>query len=260
VFRETTTLRLDDPVRVQVLEAVTVGTPTVSASWQPDGAARGRDLRLPGRGGRPHVDRIEAAAGDDWARPLSGAGGLEHPLYATYALVLATFLGTLGLPHVLVRFYTNPDGASARRTTLFVLALLGTFYLAPALYGALGRVYVPQLLLTGQTDAVVLALPRAMVGGLTGALLEALLVAGAFAAFLSTSSGCWSRPRASSCRTSCAGRSATSGGPRWWRPSCRSCWRWPPAGCRSAWWSGWPSRWPPRPSARCWCSASGGAG
>jgi Na+(H+)/acetate symporter ActP len=57
------------------------------------------------------------------------------------------------------------------------------------MYGALGRLYVPQLLLTGQTDAVVLALPRAMAGGLAGALLEALLVAGAFAAFLSTSSG-----------------------------------------------------------------------
>jgi len=190
VFRETTTLRLDDPVRVQVLEAVTVRAPTGDRLLAP-----GRERLeagtyvFPAGAAVPHVDRIEAAAGDDWARPLSGAGGLEHPLYATYALVLATFLGTLGLPHVLVRFYTNPDGASARRTTLFVLALLGTFYLAPALYGALGRVYVPQLLLTGQTDAVVLALPRAMVGGLTGALLEALLVAGAFAAFLSTSSG-----------------------------------------------------------------------
>ena len=31
----------------------------------------------------------------------------------------------MGLPHVIVRFYTNPDGRSARRTTLVVLALLG---------------------------------------------------------------------------------------------------------------------------------------
>jgi len=115
--------------------------------------------------------------------------GREHPLYATYALVLATFLGTMGLPHVLVRFYTNPDGAAARRTTMVVLGLLGVFYLLPALYGALGRLYAPELLLTGRTDAVVLALPGALVGGLGGDLLQALLVAGAFAAFLSTSSG-----------------------------------------------------------------------
>ncbi len=190
VSRVTTTVHLDEAVRVDVLEPVVV---------QVDGAPRtlevGRttltagDLVFPQGAAVPHVDRIEASSGNRWARPLSGAGGAEHPLYATYALVLATFLGTMGLPHVLVRFYTNPDGAAARRTTLGVLALLGTFYLAPAVYGALGRLYAPQLLLTGRTDAVVLELPTAMVAGAGGQLLEALLVAGAFAAFLSTSSG-----------------------------------------------------------------------
>ena len=33
----------------------------------------------------------------------------------------ATFLGTMGLPHVLVRYYTNPDGIGARRTTVTVI-------------------------------------------------------------------------------------------------------------------------------------------
>ena len=54
----------------------------------------------------------------------------------------------------------------------------------------LGRIYTPQLLMTGQTDAVVLLLPGAALGdGLAGRLLAALVAAGAFAAFLSTSSG-----------------------------------------------------------------------
>ena len=191
VFRETTTVRLDSPVRVEVLEPVVVevsgsGPQLLAAGEQvlPEGS-----VVFPAGAPVPHIDRIEAATGDSWAAPLSGAGGLEHPLYATYALVLATFLGTMGLPHVLVRFYTNPDGAAARRTTLVVLGLLGTFYLVPTLYGALGRLYTPELLLTGRTDAVVLALPSALIGGVGGQLLEALLVAGAFAAFLSTSSG-----------------------------------------------------------------------
>ena len=124
-------------------------------------------------------------------RLLPGAAGRRpRGLFATYSLILATFLGTMGLPHVLVRFYTNPDGAAARRTTLVVLGLVGLFYLLPTLYGVLGRVYTPQLLLTGQTDAVVLLLPGAALGGgLTGQLLGALVAAGAFAAFLSTSSG-----------------------------------------------------------------------
>jgi cation/acetate symporter len=125
--------------------------------------------------------------GEQWVLPL--ASGIEHPLYATYSLILATFLGTMGLPHVLVRFYTNPDGRTARRTTLVVLVLLGSFYLMPALYGALGRVYAPDLLADDRTDSVVLELPARMVDGMLGDALGALVTAGAFAAFLSTSSG-----------------------------------------------------------------------
>ena len=189
VFRETTSVRLDAPVVVDVAERVVVQTSTGPRVLAPGPSRLEGTVVFPAGSSVPHVDRIERATGDTWAQPLSGAGGLEHPLYATYALVLATFLGTMGLPHVLVRFYTNPDGAAARRTTLVVLGLLGTFYLVPALYGAFGRLYAPELLMTGRTDAVVLALPAAMVGGLLGELLQALLVAGAFAAFLSTSSG-----------------------------------------------------------------------
>jgi cation/acetate symporter len=90
---------------------------------------------------------------------------------------------------VLVRFYTNPDGRTARRTTLVVVALLGAFYLFPPLYGALGRVYASDLLLTARTDTVVLLLPSRVLPGTVGDLLSALTTAGAFAAFLSTSSG-----------------------------------------------------------------------
>ncbi|MGV9308152.1 sodium/solute symporter [Nonomuraea sp. NPDC003727] len=132
-------------------------------------------------GGAPGLPAHDAA---HWQLPLAGAK--EYGLYSTYSLILATFLGTMGLPHVLVRFYTNPDGRAARRTTLVVLSLLGAFYLLPALYGWLGRIYAPDL---AGTDAVVLTLPSRMIGGTLGDLLTALVTAGAFAAFLSTSSG-----------------------------------------------------------------------
>jgi Na+(H+)/acetate symporter ActP len=137
----------------------------------------------------PRVSGVDAAFGPDWLLP-GDPDAADRGLFATYSLILATFLGTMGLPHVLVRFYTNPDGASARRTTLVVLGLVGLFYLLPTLYGVLGRVYTPQLLMTGRTDAVVLLLPEAALGGgVTGQLLGALVAAGALAAFLSTSSG-----------------------------------------------------------------------
>ncbi|QWZ07450.1 cation acetate symporter [Nocardioides panacis] len=132
-------------------------------------------------------DGSPALADGAWASPLDSTEA--HPLYTTYSIIVATFLGTMGLPHVVVRFYTNPDGRTARRTTLVVLALLGLFYVLPPVYGALGRLYAPDLVAAGATDTVVLELPARMVGGLGGELLSALTAAGAFAAFLSTSSG-----------------------------------------------------------------------
>ncbi|WP_405147010.1 cation acetate symporter [Sphaerisporangium sp. NBC_01403] len=194
-----------DPVTVAVSADVTVRferQTVVTATGRVDGReVRGERLTLPPGNHAirhdttvafpagapvPHVESLPVLTDHQWALPLHGR---EHPLYATYSLILATFLGTMGLPHVLVRFYTNPDGRAARRTTLVVLTLLGAFYLLPAVYGALGRLYTPELLMTGRTDAVVLTLPGRMVGGTAGELLGALVTAGAFAAFLSTSSG-----------------------------------------------------------------------
>jgi Na+(H+)/acetate symporter ActP len=49
--------------------------------------------------------------------------------------------------------------------------------------------FAPDLARSGQPDAMVLRLPGELVGGVPGDLLSALVVAGAFAAFLSTTSG-----------------------------------------------------------------------
>jgi cation/acetate symporter len=136
------------------------------ATWRSDGAP----------------DAFDAA---DWVQPMTGG----HSVYVTYSLILATFLGTMGLPHVVVRFYTNPDGRAARRTTVAVLGLLSLFYLLPPVYGFLGRVYAQDLIARHRTDSVVLELPSHVFSGPLGDLLTAVVSAGAFAAFLSTSSG-----------------------------------------------------------------------
>jgi Na+(H+)/acetate symporter ActP len=201
-FPHSTVVRIQDPVRFDVRSPVTVlargGLDGIarSAAGEPvrlaDGehaAAAGSSLTFPAGAVVPHRAGLAPASGLKWASPLSGAGGRSHPLYAVYSILLATFLGTMGLPHVLVRFYTNPDGHAARRTTLLVLVLLSVFYLLPTVYGALGRVFAPQLLLTGQTDTAVLVLPQIAQAGEGGRLLAALAAAGAFAAFVSTASG-----------------------------------------------------------------------
>lgn len=128
------------------------------------------------------------STGSDWIASGGGLGG-QHPLYQVLSIMVATFLGTMGLPHVLVRFYTNPDGRAARRTALAVIALLSLFYLFPTLLGVFSRLYVPRLLITGNADAAVLLAPSSAIGGPAGQLLAALVAAGAIAAFLATSSG-----------------------------------------------------------------------
>ncbi|MBM7506175.1 cation acetate symporter [Agromyces aurantiacus] len=131
---------------------------------------------------------VEPALAPSAAFPAeAGPAGLE--VYRTVSLMVALLFGTLGLPHVLVRFYTNPDGPAARRTTVIVLALLSAFYLFPTLFGLLGRSFAPDLASAGEADALVLVLPDRLVPGLGGQLLTALVIGGAFAAFLSTSSG-----------------------------------------------------------------------
>ena len=112
-----------------------------------------------------------------------------HTVGATASLFVALLLGTMGLPHVLVRFTTNPNGDSTRQTTVIVLVLLSVFYVFPTMIGLFGRVAAPDVLGATRSDALVLLLPGALVPGPVGEALTALVIAGAFAAFLSTSSG-----------------------------------------------------------------------
>jgi cation/acetate symporter len=116
-------------------------------------------------------------------------------LIYTFSLIVALVCGTAGLPHILVRFYTNPDGVAAKKTTMWVMILIGVFYVFPPVFGVLGRNLMPELYtgLAGVkgTDAVVLRLPTLISQkyGVVGSILSGITCAGAFAAFMSTFSG-----------------------------------------------------------------------
>ena len=117
-----------------------------------------------------------------------------YALLYTYSLIIALVCGTAGLPHILVRFYTNPDGAAAKRTTMWVMILIGVFYLFPPIFGVLGRNLLPELYGAAGakgTDKIVLELPRILNEryGALGSILSGITCAGAFAAFMSTFSG-----------------------------------------------------------------------
>jgi len=142
-----------------------------------------------------------------------------YALLYTYSLIIALVCGTAGLPHILVRFYTNPDGVAAKRTTMWVMILIGVFYVFPPVFGALGRNLMPALydgVGVNGTDGIVLKLPAILnqqasepesqkASGDTaparlpahspirslpwGSVLSGITCAGAFAAFMSTFSG-----------------------------------------------------------------------
>ena len=65
--------------------------------------------------------------------------GLRYkPPYGPLDLIslgLALILGTAGLPHILVRFYTVPDARTARHSVVWAMALIGTFYIMTTFLG-----------------------------------------------------------------------------------------------------------------------------
>ncbi|HLP77262.1 MAG TPA: cation acetate symporter, partial [Candidatus Paceibacterota bacterium] len=128
------------------------------------------------------------------AAHLSADETKAYSLLYTYSLIIALVCGTAGLPHILVRFYTNPDGVAAKRTTMWVMILIGIFYVFPPVFGVMGRNLFPDLYAgigAKGTDKIVLELPRLLNEKCAplGSILSGITCAGAFAAFMSTFSG-----------------------------------------------------------------------
>jgi cation/acetate symporter len=180
--------RLDTTVTLTAPTDVAIGGSPARLGPGPHLAVAGSTWTFPAGAAVPEVGG-GPPGGPGWSRPLLDPDGAGHPLLATWSVLVATVLGTMGLPHILIRFHTSPDGRGARRTAAITVALLGAFYLFPGVYGLLGSVLLPQLYLSGTTDTVVVQLPARVDPGWAGTLFTALLTAGAFAAFLATSLG-----------------------------------------------------------------------
>jgi cation/acetate symporter len=133
----------------------------------------------------------------------SGAGqaflepGLKYGLTTTskidfLSLGIALVLGTAGLPHILIRFYTVPTSRDARKSVLWAITLIGIFYLFTLVLGF----GAAALLDTSTLDAAGnLASPRLAeevgggAGSTGGAVLLALIAAVAFATILAVVAG-----------------------------------------------------------------------
>ncbi|AEX39092.1 cation acetate symporter [Corynebacterium pseudotuberculosis] len=119
--------------------------------------------------------------------------GLKYGATATskldfLSLGIALVLGTAGLPHVLMRFYTVPTATEARRSVTWAIVLIGAFYLMTLVlgFGAAALVGPDRIMSapgTANAAAPLLALE------LAGPVFMALISAVAFATVLAVVAG-----------------------------------------------------------------------
>ncbi len=98
------------------------------------------------------------------------------------SLMLALFLGTAALPHILIRYYTVPSPASARKSTIVAIAAIGFFYIL-TLFMGLGAM-INGVLNPADSNMAAPLLARSF-----GKALFAFISAIAFATVLGTVSG-----------------------------------------------------------------------
>jgi cation/acetate symporter len=126
----------------------------------------------------------EVIPGDQLLRP-----GVKFKVQGTLlqrmdflSLMIALFLGTAALPHILIRYYTVPSPASARKSTIVAIAAIGFFYIL-TLFMGFGAM-INGVLNPADSNMAAPLLARSF-----GTMLFAIISAIAFATVLGTVSG-----------------------------------------------------------------------
>src|SRR4051812_1315240 len=103
------------------------------------------------------------------------------------SLGMALLLGTAGLPHILIRFYTVPDAKTARSSVVWAMVIIGLFYIMTTFFGfGAASILGPDFISThGGTN---MAAPR-LAEALGGPLFFAFISAVAFATILAVVAG-----------------------------------------------------------------------
>jgi cation/acetate symporter len=78
---------------------------------------------------------LYAAVAQRYGQGALEPGGLVTDPIDAVSLGLALMLGLLGLPHILMRFYTVPDARAARKSVLYATGFIGYFYLIIPIVG-----------------------------------------------------------------------------------------------------------------------------
>ncbi|MFP5417086.1 MAG: cation acetate symporter, partial [Actinomycetes bacterium] len=143
-----------------------------------------------------NLDAVMGAAVEANDRPQMLAPGDKYkdPI-GFISLSIALVLGTAGLPHVLMRFYTVPTAGEARKSVTWAIGLIGAFYLFTLVLGYGAAALIPGgqqaiAALPGKANAAAPALAFFLPGAGTGGTVFLAIIAGvAFATILAVVAG-----------------------------------------------------------------------
>jgi cation/acetate symporter len=116
------------------------------------------------------------------------AGGLVTDPVEAVSLGIALMFGLLGLPHILMRFYTVPDARAARSSVLYATGFIGYFYLIIPLVGFGAAALVGRDVVAGIDPGGNMAAPL-LAEMLGGTALLGFIAAVAFATILAVVAG-----------------------------------------------------------------------
>ncbi|MFP1629679.1 cation acetate symporter [Streptomyces sp. 5K101] len=153
-------------------------------------------MRFGGDAGQLLTSAAERSGhGKEFLSPGLRYGGDWSARLDFISLGLALVLGTAGLPHILSRFYTVPTARAARRSIVWAIGLIGSFYLMTIVLGfgaaaVVGTDGVRASSAAGNTAVPLLALDLGGGAGSTGGtVLFAVVAAVAFATILAVVAG-----------------------------------------------------------------------
>ncbi|GGR52287.1 cation acetate symporter [Deinococcus seoulensis] len=137
------------------------------------------------------LGQVEAKNGAEFL----GAGVKYKNPIDLISLCLALVLGTAGLPHILVRFFTVPTAQDARKSVVWAMVLIGAFYVMTAFMGNAANVLLGKDAIEAANKAGNMAAPllaQALFGGagtVGGEFGLAFVTAVAFATILAVVAG-----------------------------------------------------------------------
>ncbi len=111
----------------------------------------------------------------------------DHPL-GLISVLMALFLGTAGLPHILMRFFTVKDAKTARSSVIYAVWIIGAFYFITMILGFGAAIFVGEDAIIAENAAGNMAAPM-LAAVLGGNALESFVAAVAFATILAVVSG-----------------------------------------------------------------------